>query len=96
MSACLSGVVGCEARPWRSIKMPRAEKLSAISVRCSSGRLSQPHQTSVVRCPGQWPAVTLRPIAAPTTRNRCIESDPNVLSGVEGNTAHRFAADSTS
>jgi hypothetical protein len=46
--------------------------------------------------PGQCPAVTLRPIASPTARNRSIGSNSDGLSGAEGKTAHSSAADPTS
>jgi hypothetical protein len=46
--------------------------------------------------PGQCPAVTLRPIASPTARNRFIESNPDGSSGAQGKTAHSSPADPTS
>jgi len=53
-------------------------------------------RSSVGPCPGQWPAVTLRPIASPTARNRSIASNPDGPSGAEGKTADSSAADPTS
>jgi hypothetical protein len=53
-------------------------------------------RSSVGPCPGQCPAVTLRPIASPAARSRSIGSNPDGLSGAEGKTAHSPAADPTS
>jgi hypothetical protein len=43
-------------------------------------------RSSVGPCPGQCPAVTLRPIASPAARSRSIGSNPDGLSGAEGKT----------